>query len=235
MGRQGCSLQFHKCLSRRAKGNRAVHRKTWGKRDTLTNSVPLHQCKIQIKMSNRCLLDWEQQVYGYIGITCSGVKHYRSPSAKTPNIHVIRGDEELGKLNVSANRAATNVVAKPHATQNLWVGATAWKKLKTPCLPQPPISPCVEGASLLVDLQTWVVMLSLFSKEILAPGSQRCLTFYHPRLPRAHEAAQRHCPSALLKRSSHGGVLVPISALKSIPASSLVPLLGSSLIGSQPG
>lgn len=88
-------------------------------------------------------------------------------------------------------------------------------------------------------------MLSLFSKEILAPGRQRCLALCHPRLPRACEAVERHCLSALLKRSSHGEFLapcltaaapsraeVPINALKSTPAASPVPLLGSSLIGS---
>lgn len=50
----------------------------------------------------------------------------------------------------------------------------------------------------------------------------------------ACETVERHCLSALLKRSSHGEFLVPIDALKSTPASSLVPLLGSSLIGSLP-
>lgn len=234
-------------ISRRAKGNSALHINTWGKCDTLTNSVLLHQCKIQIKMSNRCLLDWEQQVYSYTEITCSGVRHHQSFTAKTLNIHIIAGDEKIGKLNDTVNWAATNMVTKTHATQSLWVGATAWKRLKTPCLPQPAFSPCVEGAALLVDLQRWVVMLSLFSKEILAPGRQRCLALHHPRLPRACEAVERYSPSTLLKRSSHGELLVPclstaapsraevpLNALTSTPAASLVPLLGSSLIGSLP-
>lgn len=227
-------------ISRKAKGNRALHMNTWGKCDTPTNSALLHQCKIQIKMSNRCLLDWEQQVYSYIEMTCSGVRHHWSSSAKTLNIHLTVGDEKFGKLNVTVNWAATNMVTKTHATQSLWVGATAWKMLKTPRLPQPPFSPWVEGAALLVDLQRWAVMLSLFSKEILAPGRQRCLALHHPRLSRACEAVERLCPSALLKRSSHGELLVPcltaaapsraevpINALKSTPAASLVPLLGA--------
>lgn len=234
-------------ISRRAKGNRALHMNTWGKRDTLTNSVLLHQCKIQTKMSNRCLLDWEQKVYSYIEITCSGVRHHQSSSAKTLNIHIIVGDEKFGKLTVTVNWAATNMVTKTHATQSVWVGTTAWKMLKTPCLPQPAFSPCVEGAALLIDLQRWIVMLSLFSKEILAPGRQRCLALYHPRLPRTCEAVERHCPSALLKRGSHGEFLVPcltaaapsraevpINALKPTLAASLVPLLRSSWIGSLP-
>lgn len=151
-------------ISRRAKSNRDLHIKTCGECDTLTNSMLLHQCKIQYKWAK---LHWQvlsltgsSRSRGTLKLLIQGVRHYWSSNAKFSTFMLFWGMKNSG--NQMSLLTVQPLIWWQVPPKAFGLVGIAWKRLITPSLPQTPCSPC-QGRSCIAR---WLAKMS--SKALLA-------------------------------------------------------------------